>query len=1534
MMDALIVSSAILLTTQIVGSSSRYLLEQSKLINSRMHSLFGNTTIIKLQTALALPEPPHNRAIPLQLCKVIPPPDIHFGAIPKDKLLEMRPRKTTPPVQAPPVTQTSTRTRAKPRTGRRRTARVQKQKHFLPKSKKQLEKIILPNSQATPQGNSAAPNSRNSNIIQLEANRPAPPPSGAPGAAKAANEECKPQPFARSSLSGRGSRAARRRLYRQWRVALRGNIRIQSLGKTVFSKGPPQKAASFQRAGKNNAKLFRHLVLEQAAHRGPQREKTKKPLATPPLDYGVEVRVGAQNVQGMAELLKHQQCLDMMSKQSLEVLFLTETKSTSYYTYNSQSHLFILNGSPHDKYGGVAAIIAPAFRPFVKDIYQHSSRILHLVIACKSGDCHLIGVYAPHDKLDFETVKEPFWLLLQEVLDQIPQPEPVYVLGDFNVRLQGRKPADQEFLGPHVYGRGSQYAKTGPERNRNLYMNLLQSTESCDAMSFKCPNLLEQVSYRDKAPPPPDWGLFALDSVRLLQFWDVIASLPVSQDESIIIGHNIRTFLTEDPLMQTTPQAPSVDPLRFQALDRLVVRRKWLPTVLSSKINHKQGFPSDHFLLEIKIRVKLGSKPASNPRPPKLDYSSTQQVRESFQNTFRSAYAKSSPAETSARKREYFVYTDGSGSRGRATAHTPAGWGIHMQQGHSVLEGHGRVNTDYSSPYNLGATVGSNNTAELTALMEAALFLLHHTSRTAKVTFYYDSKWAASMMRGQSRPRRHKQMVINARLIYQKLQELAEVEWIWIKGHTGNSGNERADELAEIGKSSQESTGLRYAHTPPVLLVDLSIADSPPSTDDEPRHEKFLKAMKTAEAAHFKPIEYTPRQPWMSQETLRLLQESKHKRATHDSDQHAFYKEVKRRARKEKQDWIRAQFDENYVITPQTWRLAKRMKKGFQERKRRLVVDGKQVPWSKTHQAFANHLAQHQWAPSSVTEEERLLLSQATPLHPPDQREQGVFTMVELQSALNKMKKGKAPGPDGLRPDPVLLLDHYGECRLLDIMNECWISRKIPQSWKDAQVISFYKSKGDDADAANYRPISLLNTQYKLYASLIQARLAENYDDHIRPNQYGFRKHRGTDNPLFTLRRLQDYSLRTGVPFHCLFIDWKQAFDKIDHSSMHIALQRLGIHTHYLEIIKDIYTDPTFHTVGLNGEKAYATPHTGIRQGCPVSPYLFIMVLSVILTDVDDRLISHGVPTNTWSVGKPAYDLEYADDTLLFGITVEVLGEYLKHLQVEASLYGLLLNLEKTELLEHPKYNQEPLTFADGTPVKTNHVVKYLGSQVSWHKPTLTAIQHRMSLASIAFNKLSNLWRSRLSRKAKVRIFIANIVPILTYGLSALTMENKHFQKIDAWFFRFLRRAIGIKHSYYSHITNRSVWEQAYRPLLPSQTVLSSQFRLLLLSLNADPADPFHHVAYGPANKDRVALHKHHKTGPPPPHWIALVHKHAMEYYLPEIQNKDYRKDVIGLQLYINRYSSTFPARLLAAPTRQPSFFSLYSSSIGSAWRP
>ena len=283
----------------------------------------------------------------------------------------------------------------------------------------------------------------------------------------------------------------------------------------------------------------------------------------------------------------------------------------------------------------------------------------------------------------------------------------------------------------------------------------------------------------------------------------------------------------------------------------------------------------------------------------------------------------------------------------------------------------------------------------------------------------------------------------------------------------------------------------------------------------------------------------------------------------------------------------------------------------------------------------------------------------------------------------------------------------------------------------------------------------------------------------------------------------------------------------------------------------------------------------------------------------------------------------------------KVLEEYLRHLQVEASLYGLLLNLDKTELLMHHLHPPEPIHFADNTAVNTSTMVKYLGSQISWIKPTLTALTHRMSLATTAFNKLSHLWCSSFGIRAEIHIFTANTVPILLHGVAVLTMEEKHFRKVDAWFFRHLRWAIGVKHSYHSHITNKPVWLRAYKPILPSQQILASQFRLLLQSLNADPADPFHHVAFGPAQKDRVSLHKHFKTGPPPPHWLSLTYSHAMEYYLQTVpKDQGYRMDIIGLQQFIQRYDPSFPARLPAAPTRHPSYFKLCSPTIGSAWQP
>ena len=174
------------------------------------------------------------------------------------------------------------------------------------------------------------------------------------------------------------------------------------------------------------------------------------------------------NVQGFADTLKLKNSIQMMREHNLGVLFLSETKSTSYYSYNSEGHLVVLSGNYREKHAGVGVIIAPKLRPYLLDIIQISPRIIHVTFKKKGGNVHLIGTYAPHSGHDLEEVRQPFWGQIEEHVTKIPQPEPVYITGDFNVRFQGRHPNDEGVLGKFVYGKGKKAIDHNANSNRSL----------------------------------------------------------------------------------------------------------------------------------------------------------------------------------------------------------------------------------------------------------------------------------------------------------------------------------------------------------------------------------------------------------------------------------------------------------------------------------------------------------------------------------------------------------------------------------------------------------------------------------------------------------------------------------------------------------------------------------------------------------------------------------------------------------------------------------------------------------------------------------------------------------------------------------------------------------------------------------------------------------------------------------------------------------------------------------------------------------
>jgi hypothetical protein len=171
-----------------------------------------------------------------------------------------------------------------------------------------------------------------------------------------------------------------------------------------------------------------------------------------------------------------------------------------------------------------------------------------------------------------------------------------------------------------------------------------------------------------------------------------------------------------------------------------------------------------------------------------------------------------------------------------------------------------------------------------------------------------------------------------------------------------------------------------------------------------------------------------------------------------------------------------------------------------------------------------------------------------------------------------------------------------------------------------------------------------LGSLYKILAKTLARRLQD--PSVIRPNQTGFVEGRSILDNTFLAQEAQAWAEENNHDLVLLLLDFEKAFDRIEWSFLFEALTKLGFCPKWVSWVSSLYT-PALSAIKLNGVVGSAFPLArSVRQGCPLSPYLFILATDVLGHMLDDpRFRINGL---TLPSGREIRDQTFADDTTLY----------------------------------------------------------------------------------------------------------------------------------------------------------------------------------------------------------------------------------------------------------------------------------------------
>ncbi|KAK2193911.1 hypothetical protein NP493_6g07016 [Ridgeia piscesae] len=255
----------------------------------------------------------------------------------------------------------------------------------------------------------------------------------------------------------------------------------------------------------------------------------------------------------------------------------------------------------------------------------------------------------------------------------------------------------------------------------------------------------------------------------------------------------------------------------------------------------------------------------------------------------------------------------------------------------------------------------------------------------------------------------------------------------------------------------------------------------------------------------------------------------------------------------------------------------------------------------------------------------------------------------------------------------------------------------------------------------------------KVLNRVILDRLKTGVDAKLRDHQAGFRK-----DQIATLRIIVEQSMEWDSSLYINFVDYEKAFDSLDRDTLWKLLQHYGIPNKLISLIRNSYEDMACGVIHAGQLTDSFMVKTGVRQGCLLSPFLFLLAIDWIMKKTT-KYRRNGIQWTPWS---QLEDLDFADDLALLSHSHQQMQEKTELLNTVSTQLGLNINRSKTRIMKANTKNNNPITM-NGEPLEETDSFTYLGSTINKHGGTAEDVKARIQKARVAFIMLRKIWRAK-----------------------------------------------------------------------------------------------------------------------------------------------------------------------------------------------